>query len=222
MGGARGESAGRDTLNAPDTPLLISKDWLEGDTIKAFFREAGAAPSATGDSLAAEEVSPPAPETATPGDTTETDYQLDRLLALGGARSMYRMAPSDSVVAEEDGRLAVHYVVGDEITILLNEAGEAEKMEVVGQTRGIHLEPIAGAAPVPDTSAVPDTVAVPDTLMGPDTLVVPDTLALSGSDESPGTSGASIDGSKRFTAPAGSAHSERWAVPRRRGGGPRG
>ena len=73
------------------------------------------------------------------------------------------MAPSDSAVAREGGRFAIHYVVGDEITILLNEAGEAEKMEVVGQTHGIHLEPVARPGMGADSVVVPDTMVVPDT-----------------------------------------------------------
>ena len=70
------------------------------------------------------------------------------------------MAASDSTVAAEEGRFAIHYVIGDEITILLNEMGEAEKMEVVGQTRGIHLEPLGGDSQPADTVAVPDTASV--------------------------------------------------------------
>ena len=51
MGNARGESAGLDSLNSPDTPPLIARDWLEGDTIVAIFGEV--------DSLSVEEESPP-------------------------------------------------------------------------------------------------------------------------------------------------------------------
>ena len=67
------------------------------------------------------------------------------------------MAASDSTVVAEGSQFAIHYVVGDEITILLNEEGEAERMEVMGQTRGIHLEPIARRGVVVDSVAVPDT-----------------------------------------------------------------
>jgi lipopolysaccharide export system protein LptA len=176
MGRARGESEGRDSLNADWTPELISSDWLEGDTIVAFFREVEDSISVTVDPVSDVDQDidldepPPVPtrgavEAAQPteADTTQSDYQLDRLLAMGGARSMYRMAPSDSILAEEGGALAVHYVMGDEITIILNSAGEAERMEVVGQTRGIHLEPIRGEVGIVDSLVVPDTVAVPDT-----------------------------------------------------------
>ena len=65
------------------------------------------------------------------------------------------MAASDSAIVAEGGRFAVHYVVGDAITILLNEDGEAERMEVMGQTRGIHLEPVKRGGLPADTVAVP-------------------------------------------------------------------
>jgi len=165
VGSARGESTGRDSLNAPDTPGLISRDWLEGDTIVAYFQEAADSAEAV------EAASPPVPASeATPPpvsaneivqeDSTGAEYQLQQLVAVGGARSMYRMAASDSTMAEEPGRFAVHYVVGDRITIRLNENGEAETMEVEGQTRGIHLEPIHQAETPPDTVAPPDTSQV--------------------------------------------------------------
>ncbi len=182
MGGARGESAGRDTLNSEETPELISKDWLEGNTIVAFFSSGGDTLVAVDPESPEEEVAPVVepppvadPAGGTPADTTGTDYVMERLLAQGNARSMYRMAPSDSTLAAEGGHFAIHYVVGDEITILLNAAGEAEKMEVTGQTRGIHLEPTGVEPPVADSLSLPDTVVVPDTLVVPDTMVVPDT-----------------------------------------------
>jgi len=156
MGAARGESSGVDSLTTEDTPPIITRDWLEGDTIVAYFSEAG-------DSLPGGEEEDPIPvPVVTEPDSTAGEYQLQRLLAQGNARSMYRMAASDSIVAEEPGQFAIHYVVGDEITVLLNPEGEAEKMEVVGQTRGIHLEPLGRKALGADSVAV-DTLLVPDT-----------------------------------------------------------
>jgi hypothetical protein len=63
------------------------------------------------------------------------------------------MAPTDSTVSEEEGRLAIHYVTGDEITIFMRE-GEVDRMEVAGATRGIHMEPLADRRRVipPDTT----------------------------------------------------------------------
>jgi hypothetical protein len=69
------------------------------------------------------------------------------------ARSLYRLAPTDSTASIEDGRLAIHYVTGDEITIFMKE-GEVDRMEVAGATRGIHMEPVAARRGVilPDTT----------------------------------------------------------------------
>jgi lipopolysaccharide export system protein LptA len=168
VGTARGETLARDTLNTPDTPDLIRRDWLEGDTVLAIF-----APVPDSVRRAEREA----------GDTTGARYRLDRLVARSGARSLYRLAPSDSTLAEGeegDDRLAVHYVTGAEITILMEE-GEVDRMEVVGPTKGLHLEPVARRAPPPDTSAGGEAVPPDSASNLPDTAVVtpPDTTAVS-------------------------------------------
>ncbi|MFC1662066.1 hypothetical protein ACFL3S_11565 [Gemmatimonadota bacterium] len=144
IGQARGESMSRDSLNLEDTPPLIQRDWLEGDTIIATFAEATDSSGSTQDSLAVEEVGPEVPQGVRDppeADSTESRYRIEKLVARASARSLYRMEPSDSTVVAEDGRLAVHYVVGDEITLSFSE-GEVERMEVSGATRGVHLEPL--------------------------------------------------------------------------------
>ena len=154
MGKARGESMAPDSLAAADALPLISRDWLEGDTIVAVF-------GAREDSLPS--VDEPFAERrriAPDGDPDESKYVLKRLVAKVGARSMYRMAPSDSTLAAEGNQRAIHYVIGDEITIVLNAEGEAEHMEVIGQTRGIHLEPLPRRGEPVDTMVVPDTASV--------------------------------------------------------------
>ncbi len=155
IGNARGESMARDSLNTPDTPELIRRDWLEGDTIVAIFVPADSAQGPEG------------------AEADSASYRLDRLVARVGARSLYRLAATDSTQApdstravdraaegEEAGeeRMAIHYVTGDEITIVMKE-GEVERMEVAGDTHGIHMEPVAEGrrGVVPDTTAVPPT-----------------------------------------------------------------
>jgi len=158
MGQARGESLARDTLNTEATPELIRRDWLEGDTITAYFAQVGEESQTDAPVAASPEVPPPAggrrQEAEVPDSST---YRLERLVAIGNARSLYRMAPSDSTIAEEENRLAIHYVVGQQITILMDQ-GEVDRMEVAGTTRGIHLEPVRparrGGGPVPDTARV--------------------------------------------------------------------
>lgn len=176
VGDARGESLGRDSLNTAATPESIRRDWIEGDTVVAYFLQA--------DSVEREGTGA--------ADGAGARSRLDRLVATGDARSLYRMAPRDTasaagrdtasasvpgdslpVVAADtartardragsDGRLAVHYVVGDRITITLRQ-GDVERMEVVGRTRGLYLEPRGAPrerAPVPDS--VPRQPVLPD------------------------------------------------------------
>jgi hypothetical protein len=159
MGTARGESLSRDSLNTPDTPALVQRDWLEGDTIVAIFVPEGDSASVEMEGLPAQEVVLPPSAGVETGEEAQADsagYRLDRLVARVGARSLYRMAPTDSTMAGEEGRLAIHYVIGDEITILMSE-GAVDRMEVTGATRGIHLEPVITRRrdTPPDTTAVP-------------------------------------------------------------------
>lgn len=192
VGQARGESFAGDSLNQADTPELARRDWLEGDTIVATFIEAPETPAEdlavpevvqpdTTDPLAGFQAQPTDQTEEGEGDSPRDRFTLESLVASGNAKSLYRMAPSDTTGLVEPGRLALHYVVGAGITITMLD-GEVDRMEVSGQTQGFHLEPLAVGAAVPDTLAG-DTLAV-DTLgagaggvdtVGVDTLSV-DTL----------------------------------------------
>jgi len=228
VGNARGESLGRDSLNTPDMPEIIRNDWIEGDTVVAHFvptdtlgLESDTGPRADVEPRtdldpradAGPDIEPDADSEADhdEGGEGRPEYSLDRLVAIGSARSLYRLAPQDTVsvvsvdeegeneetevtgvgpeaapeddvqpedVVQEDGVSpensptaadstavsdsvfaadsagatrsirprrppAIHYVVGDRITIVLAD-GEVERMEVEGQTRGIYLEPVVG------------------------------------------------------------------------------
>jgi lipopolysaccharide export system protein LptA len=144
-GRGRSVSRARDSLNVEALPELARQDWLEGDTIVITLAPpradtvAGEPPSAAG---AAEE-------------EAEREYEVERIVARVGARSLYRLPPQDSTAQAGVDLPAVHYVVGDEITIHMKE-GEVEAMEVVGQTRGVHLEPLGRRA-----AAVADSVPAP-------------------------------------------------------------
>jgi lipopolysaccharide export system protein LptA len=149
-GAARSVSTARDSLNVERLPDIARNDWLEGDTVLITF-----APSA---------------------DEEGEDMEVDEIVARVGARSLYRLPPNDSAARPGTDPPAVHYVVGREIRITM-EDGEIVGMEVQGQTRGAHLEPLR-AAPA-DTAAI-DTAAVDTTRIGagapPNTTPV-DTLA---------------------------------------------
>ena len=64
---------------------------------------------------------------------------------------------------------AIHYVVGEQITIVMND-GQIEGMQVEGQTQGVHFEPLSRSAQADtiavnaDSTFVIDTTAVIDTL----------------------------------------------------------
>ena len=179
MGAAHGESLARDSLNTADTETIAERDWLEGDTIVAIFVPNADSAAVEVDSLTGMEVVyPPSGGGEGPAgaQADSARYRLDRVIARVNARTLYRMAATDSTVVEEDGRLAIHYVLGDEITIFMNE-GEVDRMEVAGETRGIHLEPLATSQrriPPDTTGLAPDSAGIrPDT-----TLVRPDTSAV--------------------------------------------
>jgi len=171
MGNARGESLSGDSLNTEDTPELARRDWLEGDTVIAVFTSTTHEVEGGGDPEA--EMARPPSAGQPQGEDAQADssrYSLDRLIARVGAKSLYRMAASDSTAEEGDQRQAIHYVVGDEITILMSE-GEVDHMEVMGATRGIHLEPVGrtergglaeGQTALPEPPVIPpDTAATP-------------------------------------------------------------
>ncbi len=131
-GRARSESASRDSLNVDVLPEIARKDWLEGDTIIITF--------------------------VVPDDTDAAEAEVDEITALGDARSLYRLASTDSTAVAGTDAPAVHYVTGAEIRIEM-AAGEVAAMRVTGQTRGLHFEPLRRSAARDTTGA--DTLSVP-------------------------------------------------------------
>ncbi len=226
IGGARGEAIGQDTLGQVDTPELARNDWLEGDTIVATFipnESDSVAPQriqpvetpVDTSALAGFQAVPQVLEEPAPAPARER-YRLDRLVALGNAKSLYRMAPSDTTGTVEPGRVALHYVVGDGITILMLD-GAVDRMEVSGQTQGFHLEPVArtraGDSIVADSAALDslgtDSLAV-DTLPAdtlPATLPQIDTLPRDATRSSGWGQSADLWVTRRLTV---------WAEPARR------
>jgi lipopolysaccharide export system protein LptA len=195
VGGARGESTSRDSLNVEGLPEPAQRDWLEGDTVVAFFVEARE----------------PLGE---PADTAAPEYVVDRIVASGDARSLYRMVSSDSSSSSGEDAPAVHYVTGATIVIVMNE-GELERMEVEGPTRGWHLEPLSRG--VEDTTAVGDTLPPPDTL-GPDTTAVRGSLLPAAPDVASSTGRGSGGGhgqrAAAHPAPRSRVRARRWRSPR--------
>lgn len=138
VGNARGESRARDSLNVEILPEVARSDWLEGDTVIATFGEVLIVDTTT-------------------ATGTRTDYRLEQLEARGEARSLYRLEPTDTTKEAGVDPPAIHYVTGQEILIVLAD-GEVDHMDVKGQTRGFHLEPLK--LPSVDDSLAVDSLAV--------------------------------------------------------------
>jgi len=123
VGNALGQSSSGDSLNVPSLQPAARKDWIKGDTLIATFVK----------------VEPKADQ---PQDSVH--YELDRLVAQGNASSLYRLAPSDSAFRAGIDPPAVHYVLGTDITIVL-DSGQVDHMDVV-DPKGWHFEPLTQAA----------------------------------------------------------------------------
>ena len=126
VGTAEGQSwdttrvAGPDPADpaAPDTVGAIplgEQDLIFADTITGFFKEdsVGAAPAAPADSAGR----------AAPRDSTEAE--LERMLATGNARSLYRMTPSREERADSTLKRGINYVIADTIDLSFAE-GEVD------------------------------------------------------------------------------------------------
>jgi lipopolysaccharide export system protein LptA len=141
IGTARGEAwdtvrvAGPDPADpaAPDTVAglaLGERDLVLGDTIFGFFGDpAGTAEPAAGDT------SPAA-----------ADPALERVLAFGNARSLYRLSPSRDEPVVAGARRGINYVIGDTIDLAF-AGGDVETATVRGLKRGLYLDPIEPAEP---------------------------------------------------------------------------
>jgi len=146
-GTARSVSTSADSLNIELLPEIARSDWLEGDTIVVKFRP------------------------AQPGAGAGEELTVETITASVGARSLYRLEPSDSTAQPEDEVApAVHYVVGDQITIEMSD-GRIEGMQVVGRTQGVHFEPLSrSSTPIDSTGTNADSTQVIDTTATIDTL----------------------------------------------------
>jgi len=136
-GTARSVSTSGDSLNVEVLPEVARTDWLEGDTIIVTF--------------------------APVSDLDDGEMDVQEIVAIASARSLYRLPPNDSTAEVGIDPPAVHYVTGDQIRIEM-DGGEVSRMQVMGQTRGVHLEPLRGAAAPDSTVVPPDTsIVLPDT-----------------------------------------------------------
>ena len=109
----------------PDTTKFKADtvDWLRGDTIVARF-----------DTVVTKDASRQA--------------QIRELLARGGARSYYHMAPSDTTIR----RAAINYVRGRQIVVAFTQR-RASKVTVLDKASGVYVEPKPEPKPAAATAA---------------------------------------------------------------------
>lgn len=150
-GNARSVSSARDSLNISSLPEIASTDWLEGDTIVITFN-----PNTP--SLALESA-------ASTNNDDQQNYRVETITARVQARTLYRLTPSDTTASPGIDAPAIHYVTGDEITVIMKE-GQADRLEVQGRTHGFHLEPLSSLES--DSSGVDSTRIDTTTVNEPD------------------------------------------------------
>ncbi|SUZ67618.1 uncharacterized protein METZ01_LOCUS20472 [marine metagenome] len=151
-GTALGVSSARDSLNTPATEEFLRDDWISGDTIIATFQSVSADSGYAAGSADAGQ-----PGLGGAEVTESSELQLELLIALGQggqAKAYYRAAP-DSVApgAPKPPPLDLHYVMGDEVRLLMRD-GEVDRMEVVNPI-GAVLRPTSPQglpAAAPDSS----------------------------------------------------------------------
>lgn len=190
------DSAARATGEEGARPEL-DRSWITGDTVRALF--AAASDSAAVDSVvpAADSADRPAADVSTERDSapavaaaadttppardTAAGTRLEELLAIGDARSFYRIRRDSAETAGPGGpatppgaaqeasgrsderRMARNYVIGDRITIQFREG---EPLAVRGtRAIGLFLEPVegGGSTTAPDSAAPSDSVTARDT-----------------------------------------------------------
>jgi lipopolysaccharide export system protein LptA len=131
-----------DSLPAEAAAELVGSDWIVGDTITGYF----ASVEAAGDTAAA-----PDGVAAAPGSAPDTTVVLERLVAVGAAKSLYHVAPEEGAAA--DARDGINFLSAAQIELTFAD-GQVEVANVAGLRRGMYLEPLAAAT---DTAGAPES-----------------------------------------------------------------
>ncbi len=216
---------------APDTVAglaLGERDLIFADTITGFFAAEGAgapggsAPAAADTAGADSTPAAPASGLVRPPPAARPDSanaELERMLAVGSARSLYRLRPSrEEQQRNPNGKVGINYVIADTIDLAFTE-GEVDVATVRGLKRGVYLDPLPADSTRRDSTAagsVPrDTGAVAATRPAPPTVnaTVP---ANGGPPATPPAAPATPAPAPATTAPATTTTPERRAPGGRR------
>jgi hypothetical protein len=132
---AVGDAYAERTPDSLDTALpdLIKRDWLRGDTVRAFFVEAP-------DSIKARRAQT---------DSTGFDRVLERMIALGGAQpatAIFRVREQNDTTK----KVQVNYIAARKITTFFKE-GSLYDVNAEGEIKGIYLQPINVTTTPPPT-----------------------------------------------------------------------
>lgn len=117
-------------------PAEVARDWIQGDTVLAFFTRAAPEVEA-----AAEVEAVPAVDLGVDAGEPDAEVALERIVVVGGeedALSLYRMVGDDGA-----GRPAVNFMRASRI-ILFMEQGDVTRVEAEGPIEGLYLEPVGG------------------------------------------------------------------------------
>ena len=129
IGRARGERFA-DTAADNSLPELIRNDWVQGDTVRAYFT---ASPPAGADTAARRR--------AVAVAASDSTRVLERILAIGTpASSTYRLreAAGDSV------EISVNYLTAKKLDVTFKD-GAVQRVSAEGEIRGLYLQPPARA-----------------------------------------------------------------------------
>lgn len=153
---------------AAGLPAMVSRDWIQGDTIIGYF--AAVATDAAADTTpAAAPILDEAPADAfaaarriggPEGDEAESadsEIVLERVVVIGGsgpALSLYRMEP-----AADGERGPINFMKARRIILFMIE-GDVDRVEAEGPMDGVYLDPVRGRA-TPAPAAPPPVTGEP-------------------------------------------------------------
>jgi lipopolysaccharide export system protein LptA len=143
---------------------LISSDWITGDTVIAIF--------AARDTAGVEDPVGGAPASADandgpPAENGRDSVALERIIARGAARSLYRVESNEDRANGSDARRGgINFVSASEITVVMRD-GQMDSTVVSGDAVGMYLDPDPEAARG-DSAAPPVGVPTDDDFDGSD------------------------------------------------------
>lgn len=144
--GAAGDSAAQANADADGAEAVVprDRDLIFADTIIGYFVQVDTTTRAS----AADSVR-----------RTEPKTELDRMLAMGEARSLYRLRNREQERGTATEPPGINYVIGDTIDLRFAD-GEVDVAQVRGLDRGVYLDPVPPGQPQGGGTEQPTTPAV--------------------------------------------------------------